>query len=273
MHQEQRQAVRIQCDLPVRIHGLDGPITAHLVDISRTGIRIRIPGPVLRVHRLSSLAQIAGRLTEGLGEAFAGELHPDLLGSLIRKRLTPTRIAKRDWERTDVEVGCTLDSPLSDVEVGMLGLALPPIGDRRARSREEVHAPSTRPGRSPSRSAPAESPSYQAFIYPAAGKSARPLLTRTKTVSRGMAFLEIERLAGWSFDKMDVNELVVALDDAYGSDILLRIVDDGRDLWAGPAEIKDVDVGEQTSAIRLGVSFGRELRAEELGRLGVPAPA
>ena len=277
MSMEKRQAVRLSCDLPVRLHGEEDPLDARMVDISRLGMRVRIAGADLRVHRLSSLAQISRRLTEALGEGFEAELHPEVLGPLLRKGLVTTRIVKRDWERTDVEIGCAFGTALTDEEASMLGVPLPPVGDRRRVARTRVEAPSTRtpaPGRRSAPSGtPVDTPAYQAFIYPSAGKEGRPLLTRTRTMSRGMAFLEVERMAGWSFDQMDVSQVVVALDDAYGSKVLLRIVSDGEDLWAGPAEIKDVDVNPDPSGIRLGLSFGRELRAEELDRLGLPTPA
>ncbi|MDA1194925.1 MAG: hypothetical protein O2894_07040 [Planctomycetota bacterium] len=63
------------------------------------------------------------------------------------------------------------------------------------------------------------------------------------------------------------------LDAAYGAGILLRVVDAEQDLWAGPAEILEVDVRRAPHRILIGVEFGRELRNEELGRLGLPTPA
>ena len=274
MFHDKRKAVRLDCDLPVRVEGATGTLDAHLVDISRTGLRMRIPGASLRVHRLSSLAQISRNLTDVLGDGFYGEFHPELLGSLLRKGLTTTRIAKRDWEQTDVEIGCTFSEPLGDEEVGMLGVPLPPIGERDAVAPEQEPAPQVRSAQ------PATSPEaaemttgFSAFIYPAPGKDGRPLLTRTRTVSSGMALLEIEKMGGWDFENLDVGQLVAALDDAYGRDVLLRIVDDGCDLWAGTAEIQDVDVSPDLEGIFLGVAFGRHLRSEELDRLGVPAPA
>lgn len=279
MSQDQRKAPRLSCDLPIRIEGKDGLLHAQLVDISRLGLRMRVPGAALRVHRLSSLAQISRNLTEILGVSFFGELHPDLLGSLLRKGLITTRIAKRDWEQTDVEIGCKFASALNDQEVGMLGVPLSPIGDRRQVARDQAPAPAFREPDPQahtvrkSASEPTEDPVYTAFIYPAPGKSTQPLITRTKSLSSGMALLQVEKMGGWEFDSLDVAQLVAALDDAYGHDILLRIVKEGRDIWAGPGEIKDVDVSPDPEGICLGVAFGRQLRAEELDRLGVPAPA
>jgi len=273
MANDQRKAVRLDCDLPIRLEGTDGLVAAQMVDISRTGLRMRIPGAALRVHRLSSLAQISRNLTEILGEGFFGELHPELLGPLLRKGLITTRIAKRDWEQTDVEIGCSFAKPLEDEEVGMLGVPLPPVGDRRAVARGQAPLPQVREPSPRSPTASVETKNHTAFIYPAPGKTTQPLVTRTKSLSRGTALLEIEKMGGWEFDNLDVGQLVAALDDAYGHCILLRIVEDGHDLWAGPAEIKDVDVSPGSDGIRLGVSFGRHLRAEELDRLGVPAPA
>ena len=58
MTQENRQAVRLACDLPIRLEGASGVLDATLLDVSRTGLRLRIAGDLLGVHRLSSLEQI-----------------------------------------------------------------------------------------------------------------------------------------------------------------------------------------------------------------------
>lgn len=276
MFHERRQAVRVPCELPIRIEGAQGPLEATLVDVSRTGLRLRIPGSILRVHRLSSLVQVTESLNRVLGEAFQADLNHVVLGSLIRRELKMTRIAKRDWERTDVEIGCLLDVPLDDAEVGTLGVALPPLDGDEDEPPSPAHELSrARPGRtgaargSPPVSEPIE---HRAFIYPAPGKTGRPLATRTSSVSPGTVVVAIERMQGWSYDDMNVAAVVTALDKAYGSNVLLRIVDGGEDLWAGPAEVKEVDVTPEPG-IRIGLSFGRELRTEELDRLGLPTPA
>lgn len=275
--ENRRQAVRVACDLPIRLSDGDVEHVAQIVDLSRTGLRVRIPGPDLGVHRLSSLVQVTRNLHESLGDEFQGELHYEMLGPLVTRTLSPCRIAKRDWEQTDVEVGCQFDRPLSDEEVGMLGVDLPPVGVEESDDETAGVAPPRRANSEtgPSRPhlRPVAAPSHTAYVYPAPGKTSQPLVTRTQSITRGMVILEVEEGQGWDLPDLAVSDLIMALDAAYGTAILLRVVDDEDDLWAGPAEIQEVDVTPDSRRIKLGVVFGRELRTEELGRLGLPTPA
>ena len=275
--QNRRQAVRIECDLPIRLIGGDVEHIGRIVDLSRTGLRVRIPGSDLGVHRLSSLVQVTRNLHDALGDCFRGDLHHEMLGPLVQRQLTPCRIAKRDWEQTDVEIGCQFDNALTAEEVGMLGVPLPAIGEetapdalhgagpvRRSADGEPVVRPHIRQP---------EEPTNMAYLYPAPGKTSKPLVTRTRSLTRGMAILEVDEGQGWDLPDLAVADLVMALDAAYGTSVLLRVVDGENDLWAGPAELQEVDVAPGTHRIKLGVAFGRELRTEELGRLGLPTPA
>jgi len=88
-----------------------------------------------------------------------------------------------------------------------------------------------------------------------------------------MAILEVEPGQHWQREGMAVSEAVMALDAHYGTSVLIRIVKGDDDLYAGPAEVKEVDVVPGGVAIKLGLSFSRQLRTEELGRLGLPTPA
>jgi hypothetical protein len=261
-----RQAARIDCDIPIRLEGPEGDVEARIVDLSRVGLRVRVPGALLGVHRLSSLVQVTRALQGRLGRSFPGVLHHEMLGPLVSRELSPCRIAKRDWEHTDVEVGCSFDQPLSEEETLMLGVPLPPLhadpGPEEGRDRPR--------GPHLVRSDPA---AYVAYLYPAPGKSAPPLVTTTRSLTRGMAILDVDRRQGWDRPDLGVSEVIVALDEAYGAAVLLRIVDGDDDLWAGPAEVQEVDVLPETADIRIGAAFGRELRTEELGRLGLPTPA
>jgi hypothetical protein len=271
-----RRAVRIECDLPVRLEADGGDLAVRLVDLSRTGVRLRVPGELLGVHRLSSLAQVTKRLREILGDVFDAELHYEMLGPLVRKTLRPRRIAKQDWEHSDVDVGCHLDQPITDEEAGMLGTPLPTIGSEEipiglegvGPQRREAAPPPLRPA------PPVRDPqSFTAWLYPEAGKSSKPLRTETLSLTRGMAMLQVGKGQGWDLHELPVAKVIEALDQAYGTGILLRIVEGPDDVWAGPAEILEVEVAPESCDIRVGVSFGRQLRSEELGRLGLPTPA
>lgn len=260
-HCNRREAARVPCVVPIRVEPGDRPIfAAHLVDVSRTGLRLRIPGAVLGVHRLSSLAQVARSAAALLGESFIAELHYEQLGPLVRKRLKTIRIAKRDWEHADVELGCIMcDSHLTDLEASMLGVHLPPIGV----DEPEPHAAVAGP----------REEEMAAYIYGSDEAEGAAIVAQADALTRGMAMLTVADESEHLRD-LDVTELAEELDDTYGSKLTLRISIGDEDLWVGPAEIKEIDVAdEETGAVRLGVAFGRELRAEELRRLGLPSPA
>jgi len=273
-HDNRRRAVRVDCDLPVRLEAEGGSLAVHLLDLSRTGLRLRMSGDLLGVHRLSSLAQITRRVEETLGSAFMAELHYERLGPLVRKQLQPTRIAKLDWEQTDVEIGCLLGEALTDEEVGMLGVALPPIGAKGPLTELEGTGPHHRTLTLPHALADAsERAPFVAWIYPEPGKTSKPLRTETLSLTRDMATLSVDPRQGWDLPDVPVATVVDALDQAYGTEILIRIVDGSDDVWAGPAELQEVELTPATGRIRLGVGFGRQLRSEELGRMGLPTPA
>lgn len=275
-HDNRRRAVRVECDLPVRLEGIEADLYARIIDLSRTGLRLRMPGEVLGVHRLSSLAQVTRRLQETVGKEFAAELHYEMLGPLVRKFLEPSRIAKLDWEQSDIEVGCQLRDPLSDEEVGMLGVPLPAIGEQATPDGMVVQGPQRRTphiGPQGVNGGAMEAEPFTAWLYPEPGKCGQPLRTETTSLTRGMAILDVCEPSRESLQTLAVADVIQRLDEDYGTGILLRIVDGENDVWAGPAELQEVDVQTPEGDIRLGVSFGRELRSEELGRMGLPTPA
>ncbi len=275
-HDNRRRAVRIACDLPVRLEGIEADLYARIVDLSRTGLRLRMPGELLGVHRLSSLAQVTRKLQETVGKEFTAELHYEMLGPLVRKILEPSRIAKLDWEQSDVEVGCQLRDPLTDEEVGMLGVPLPAIGERETAEGMVIQGPQRRTPHIGPRGVnadPIEAQPFTAWLYPEPGKSGQPLRTETVSLTRGMAILGVCEASSKPLQELAVADVIHKLDEDYGTGILLRIVDGEDDVWAGPAELQEVDVHAPAGDIHLGVSFGRELRSEELGRMGLPTPA
>lgn len=306
---DQRAAKRIECDFPVRIvahmHTIDGVAC----DASRTGLRIRIPGRALGVHRLSNLVQIARRVSSVLGEAFVVELHPDRLGGLVRKTLYPMRIGQRDWESADIELGCRIGEGIADDEAGMLGLALPRVGAEEAPPELlGVSAPSvrdaepTKPTAAPRIDAPTgvdastvageaapvaefvlkeeefdltgqrRKVNWRAFVKGARGSGRPAFVTAAELVTPKGAVLRVPDVArlGLDGDVGDVSRFVVALGDAYGDSIALRVMDGARHVWSGPAEIREAEFPpECPGQALLTVSFARELRLAEQREMGL----
>lgn len=148
---EQRAAKRVDCEFPTRLAGTKGPLDATVCDLSRTGVKLQVSGATLGIHRLSSLVQVAKRVSDSLGASFVAKLHHERLGNLVSKVLRPIRIGQRNWEQADVELGCRVDGGISDEEAGMLGIALPKVGAIEAPSYLTGAGPEVRDAPTPRR--------------------------------------------------------------------------------------------------------------------------
>ncbi len=264
---EQRAAARVQCDIPVVINADGRKVTASILDASRTGLRMRIPARELGVHRLSSLVQIAQRMSAAFGDTLEVEFLPDRLGGLVKRKLRPVRIGQRDWEHADVEVGCLLAAPLSDDEAGMLGVSLPQVGEEappQAQSVEEQRESH----------APTQKTQLQAYIQAGNGRGTAPLPTTAEEISRDEAWLRVPDIDRMAITEgcADIARFVMAFDEAYGSRISIHIMKGDEHLWAGSVGIHDVELGEgKPRDARIGVRFEDPLEPAELRRLGLVA--
>lgn len=259
---EQRAARRIPCELPLRLQSEDQTVDALAHDISRKGVRIQVPGAAIGVHRLSSLVQVARRVREVLGDTFLAQLHHELLGNLVQKRLRPIRIGHRDWVSPDVELGCRIDEGITDEEAGMLGLPLPPVGAEVAP--EELHAvaPAVR---KPTLSAEADAtepvttiadrlvldaalsrtPGQRRFYVEGREDGMRlPFAVELDGVTCEGAVLRVPDVSQLELDGnvSDVTRFVIAFDEAYGTIVRLRAVAGNDDLWQGPVHVRQVEL-------------------------------
>jgi len=263
---EQRAAARVQCDIPVVINADGKKVSASILDASRTGLRMRIPARELGVHRLSSLVQIAQRMSSAFGDSFDVEFLPDRLGGLVKRKLRPVRIGQRDWEHADVEVGCLLAAPLSDDEAGMLGVSLPKVGEEAPAVPVYAEAPSIH--------APTQKTRLQAYIQAGNGRGTAPLPTTAEEISKEEAWLRIPDIDRMAISEGcgDIARFVMAFDEAYGSRISIHIMKGDEHLWAGSVGIHDVELGEgKPRDARIGVRFEDPLEPAEMRRLGLVA--
>lgn len=263
---EQRAAARVDCDIPVAIHADGRKVAASVLDASRTGLRMRIPARELGVHRLSSLVQIAHRMSEAFGETFEVEFLPDRLGGLVKRKLRPVRIGQRDWEHADVDVGCLLTAPLTDDEAGMLGVALPKPGEVAPGTPILVEEPTVH--------APTQKTRLQAYIQAGNGRGTAPLPTTAEEISNEEAWLRIPDIDRMAITEGcgDIAKFVMAFDEAYGSRISIHIMKGDEHLWAGSVGIHDVELGEgRPRDARIGVRFEDPLEPADMRRLGLVA--
>jgi len=122
---EQRRAARIACDTPmrVRLHGAWRPAT--LVDVSRTGVRLRVGLAALGLDAESSAAQGILEWASALPSRVPVEFNPERLGSLVCREVVVVRLRLPSPGEDFVEIGGALDRGLSEVEAAALGLAIP----------------------------------------------------------------------------------------------------------------------------------------------------
>lgn len=170
-----RRFTRLAAKLPVQIQTESGLLPGTLVDLSRSGVLLKVPGAALGVYRLAPLALVGQRVATVLGAEFSAQFNPDRLGSLLTRRLRPVRIGQRSPTSADVEVGCLLVPPLTDEEAGILGIALPVLGSdgQEGLERLQAEAPVVRgaagtPAPPPPHPGPATNPALMVSVPPPA---------------------------------------------------------------------------------------------------------
>lgn len=260
--QNRRREPRVDCDVPARLLAeAHADLDVRIVDVSRTGLRVRVEGHLLGLHRLSSLASVARTVARIFGEEIEAELNHEKLGPLLRRSMKATRIAKRDWEHAYIELGCALTAPLSDEEADLIGIVLPPSVAAAEEAPLQLLGDET-------------SGRFDAVVHAGVGYDASPLTVVADVITSGMAMLKVPDPANHGFAQLDVTSAIVALHEAYGPQVTVEIYDGDQQIWTGPAEITEVDVLQGARArAHIGIVFGRPLRADELTRMGLPAPA
>ncbi|MFM8980607.1 MAG: PilZ domain-containing protein [Planctomycetia bacterium] len=144
-----RRHTRLACEIPVRITSPHVQLDAFMVDASRSGLRLRVPGAPLGLYPMAPLSAVGQQVAKLLGVEFEACLHPVRLGSLLVKRVRPVRIGTIDAASADFELGCALSQPLSDEESAMLELGLHKVDAAPATPPAAVTAPAPTPIPSP----------------------------------------------------------------------------------------------------------------------------
>lgn len=287
-----RSASRIACDIPVLLDPEEKKMPAKVVDVSRTGVRIRISDAELRLHRLSTIRHVAERLMDSIGASFDIHFHPKMLGDLISRDLQLVRIASRDWEQTAVEIGCLIEGePLRDEEAGMMGLALPLIGTPVIPSTlEGALPPASRVGRFEASkrervtgvvpaipTAPGSyraSCRFRASITTTGTSSSRsaPLRGIAEGISPKSGRIRLTDLGDLGFREppQTVAEVIVALDQHFGERLALKLSDGAEHLWSGPTRVAQVELPpDRPGQAIVDLGFERPLRPAERKRLRV----
>lgn len=299
----QRRPARVTCTIPARLALVPAPVDVILVDVSRSGVRMRIPAGALDITASTPLSKVAMRVATVLGKSFEGTLLPDRLGNLVTKTFRAVRIGLRDRPLPDVEVGCSFAPALTDLEVSMLGLALPqlrPDGSEDAAVVAPTEVTRRVPGQPPRGAPPPRTPAaprlaqsppsasplaappaapvgasasaraslarWRAYVQPTADHPAPPFLAAAESVSRfGVQLRVMDRSTLALTGERDVAGTILALERAYGADVVVKLVDGPTHVWTGPARIAEVEVPSSApEQIALWLRFSRDLRPAEL---------
>jgi hypothetical protein len=254
-----RGALRVPCRVPVAVLGPKGRLEALVEDMSRTGLRMRIPRSVLTLPALPTLGQVAITLSRAFPEEAWCTFDPARLGDRVRRRTRVVRIVRPLGMNEDLQVGCTLRTPLGEEEGHLLGLTLPAEGD----APEAPSAPAGRGGTAAAdggESRPAERGT--AVVISRNGTRKEPFEARLESVAEDGVVLRVSTVSDVGLPPVggDVTASIAAFTDAYGSEMLVRLRSDGREFWEGPVRLENAEVVEERpSELRLGFAFTEAL--------------
>lgn len=285
MSRNRRKADRVEVGIPVQLCAHGRIVSAVVRDISRTGLRLRFPADVVT----QDLAEAAERVSEMLSPRFSLDLEYRRLGPLLNKTVVPVRIGIPDDAPESIEVCCEFDHFLKDEETGYLDLGseLPSV---RANVPQWVKVPDTQaeptgtvnfiPGDalqlgtpSPSKAEPDNGQPRQRYRALVAGKgvdSPAPFFCHTDLVTGIGVRIRIARAEAGVPEGDDLRTIAVLafLNKRYGHMLELRLVDQGDDIFAGPARFSGVELPEdQPDQMLLTLAFNRRLTLAELKSL------
>lgn len=259
---ERRAAPRVPCSLPLRLVSQGRVLRAQVRDLSRHGVGVRVALSELGLGPTPGPEALARALEALLAETLAAEFCYDQIGPLVRRALRPVRIARVDGGAGAVELGCALRSPLSDAEVEILGVEVPPAVAEPA----EAAGP---------RLANAAGP-WTAYLSAAAGREAPPLCSRRAGADPGSGAFRLEfpdaRRLPLDRHGHAPGQLMLGLVEAYGEEPGLLVLGAGVPLWGGTARLEGLEVrGEAPPEVLLSLRPGRPLTEAERLRLGLAA--
>ena len=135
---DKRWVGRVTCELPARILTYEGWARVIVQDLSRAGVGISLSPVRLGIDREAGLAHLARQLAQIMPEKVQIEFDPHRLGQTVTRTLSVVRIRSWDSETTDILLGCTLSSPITEEEAVALNLALPYHGETPAEAQERL---------------------------------------------------------------------------------------------------------------------------------------
>jgi hypothetical protein len=271
---ERRRAARVPCRLPIRL--VRGSHVTHgtTEDLSRAGVRVRLPLDGLELGPEVELAGVARRLDQRLGEACVGEFHWQSLGSLVRKVLRVVRVSRVPDDPFHVDLGCELRVPLDALESEALGVELPPVlAGRGWVPWTTLHADSAAQSGQVERDEPSAAAGLRrrGVLMPARALGRAPLRGQAPEVSESAVVLSLPEPARFVFhvQRQDATALLLAFDERYGSEHGLLLLEGEEPVWSGAARVNGLEYQRALQRLILTLDLPEPLKPEELQRLGV----
>ncbi len=260
---ERRRAPRLECEIPLMLHGHGRSLRATSADLSRVGTLLRLPIAELGVGPGTSLAAIGREAIHFLGQHVRVDLHHEVLGALIQRTAAPIRVGRAQPDQDHIEIGLDLGRPLTNMEVEFLGLPLPPLFHEVDVTWEPTPATSksTGPG-----------PRDVTVVFCAEDEDrAPPLRMASARVDAEGARADIGSVNRLPMlvDGSGAADVLTALADVYGSDPHALLFVDAKPVWSGPSRLQAVEVSSAERRVKLEVGFPQGLSGGARERLGL----
>ncbi len=259
---ERRRAPRVDCRMPVLLHGRGQTLNALSVDLSRVGTMLRVPIAELGLSPSTPLAQLGREAISALGDVITVDLHHEILGNLIQRTARPIRVGRAHPNQDYIEIGIDLLKPLSDMEVEFLGMPLPPLF-------HEVDVTWEPPASTESLGGDARE--VTVVFCPADERGTRPLriVPAQLDADGARANLGPVDCLPLAVDGHGAADVLTALAEVYGAEPNSLIFVDAQPVWSGASRLQAVEVGAQDREVRLQVGFPQRLSAEARARLAL----
>ena len=258
---ERRRAPRIDCEIPVLLHGHGRSLPGVSCDISRVGTLLKLPMDQLGVPLDASLDVVAREALAFLGDRVKVDLHHEALGALIQRTARPIRIGRGGPDADYVEIGLDLMRPLSDMEVEFLGVPLP-------RLFHEVDITWEPPVTTTSTGADRD---LTVVLCALDSDGAPPLRARPAHLDADGASADLGTL-----DSLPVlvqgkgaAQVLRTLADTYGEQPDAVLMLDRQPVWSGASRLKTVELCQKAGRVRLELGFPGQLSASARHRLGL----
>ena len=126
---EKRRAPRVTCSIGIHLQGEWTMVRAQVEDIGRLGARLRVTLRELGLESHAGITEVASHVRQLLTHDVVAHFCPELLGSLVQRRIEAVRVTHIHDGDEYADIGCRFDEPLTELDAAALGLPIPMEGE------------------------------------------------------------------------------------------------------------------------------------------------